>query len=50
MFCMLKYLFVYVERTLKNGSIRGSRHMVDLDAYDYSTGSVSPIRATTHGR
>ena len=39
--------FVYVERTLENGSVRkGLIGMVDLDAYDYSTGSVSPIRAT----
>ena len=39
--------FVYVERSLENGSIRkGLVGMVDLDAYDYSTGSVSAIRAT----
>lgn len=39
--------FVYVERTLANGSIRkGLVGMVDLDAYDYSVGSVSAIRAT----
>ena len=39
--------FVYVERTLENGSIRkGLVGMVDLDAYDYSTGSTSAIRAT----
>ena len=39
--------FIYVERTLENGSIRkGLVGMVDLDAYDYSTGSVSAIRAT----
>ena len=32
---------VYVERTLENGSIRkGLVGMVDLDAYDYSTGST----------
>ena len=38
---------VYVERTLENGSIRkGLMGMVDLDAYDYSTGSTSAIRAT----
>lgn len=38
---------VYVERTLENGSVRkGLMGMVDLDAYDYSTGSVSAIRAT----
>lgn len=39
--------FVYVERTLENGSVRkGLIGMVDLDAYDYSAGSVSAIRAT----
>ena len=43
----LKGSFVYVERTLENGSVReGLVGMVDLDAYDYSTGSVSAIRAT----
>ena len=39
--------FVYVERQLENGSIReGLVGMVDLDAYDYSTGATSAIRAT----
>ena len=39
--------FVYVERSLENGAIRkGLVGMVDLEAYDYSTGSTSPIRAT----
>lgn len=39
--------FVYVERTLENGAIRqGLVGMVDLDAYDYSPGSTSAIRAT----
>ena len=39
--------FVYVERTLDNGTIRkGLVGMVDLDAYDYSVGSSSAIRAT----
>ena len=38
---------IYVERTLENGTIRkGLMGMVDLDAYDYSVGSVSAIRAT----
>ena len=46
-FRTLKNAFVYVERTLENGSVRkGLVGMVDLDAYDYSTGSVSAIRAT----
>lgn len=39
--------FVYVERTLENGAIRqGLVGMVDLEAYDYSPGSTSAIRAT----
>lgn len=38
---------VYIERTLENGSVRmGLIGMVDLDAYDYSVGATSPIRAT----
>ena len=38
---------VYVERTLENGSIRkGLVGMVDLDAYDYTPGATSAIRAT----
>lgn len=46
-FKTLKNAFVYVERTLENGSVRkGLVGMVDLDAYDYSTGSTSAIRAT----
>ncbi len=39
--------FVYVERTLLNGSIRkGLIGKVDLEAYDYKSGSVSMVRAT----
>jgi len=39
--------YVYVERTLENGSIRpGLIGMVDLDSYDYSAGATSAIRAT----
>ena len=39
--------YVYVERTLENGSIRkGLVGKVDLDAYDFSVGSDSDIRAT----
>ena len=46
-FRTLKNAFVYVERTLENGTVRkGLVGMVDLDAYDYSTGSTSAIRAT----
>ena len=38
---------IYVERTLENGSIRmGLMGMVDLEAYDYTAGATSPIRAT----
>lgn len=39
--------YIYVERTLENGSIRpGLIGIVDLEDYDYHPGSVSPIRAT----
>lgn len=39
--------FVYVERTLMSGTVRkGLVGMVDLEAYDYSVGAVSAIRAT----
>jgi len=39
--------FIYVERTLESGAVRkGLVGMVDLEAYDYSVGSVSAIRAT----
>ncbi len=39
--------YIYVERTLLNGSVRpGLVGAVDLETYDYHPGSVSPIRAT----
>ncbi|MCQ2432570.1 MAG: DUF1015 domain-containing protein [Clostridia bacterium] len=39
--------FVYIERTMKNGTIRhGLIGAVDLEAYDYNRGSQTPIRAT----
>lgn len=39
--------FVYVERTLENGSVRrGLVGCVDLEEYDYRPGSTSKIRAT----
>lgn len=39
--------YIYVERTLQNGMVRpGLIGMVDLECYDYKSGSVSPIRAT----
>ena len=39
--------FIYVERTLLSGVIRrGIVGVIDLEAYDYSSGASSPIRAT----
>ncbi len=39
--------FVYVERTLQNGRVRrGLVGQIDLEAYDFSEGSVSPVRAS----
>ncbi len=39
--------YIYVERTLEDGSVRkGLVGMVDLETYDFSVGSVSAIRAT----
>ncbi len=39
--------YVYIERTLHGGEVRrGLLGVLDLDAYDYSKGSASPIRAT----
>lgn len=39
--------YVYVERTLADGSVRpGLLGAVDLEAYDYNHGSTSAIRAT----
>jgi len=39
--------FVYVERTLPNGAVRhGIVGKIDLEAYDYTAGSHSPVRAT----
>lgn len=41
--------FVYIERTLSDGVVRpGIIGMFDLEAYDWSEGSSSPIRATEH--
>ncbi len=38
---------LYIERTLPNGSVRhGMVGKIDLEAYDYSIGSLSPVRAT----
>lgn len=42
-----KNSFIYLERTLKNGSVRkGVMGMVDLEEYNYEKGSQSAIRAT----
>ncbi len=39
--------YVYVERTLADGSVRpGLLGAVDLEGYDYHVGSDSPVRAT----
>ena len=39
--------YVYVERTLQSGIVRrGLVGVLDLEEYDYSKGSASPIRAT----
>lgn len=41
--------YVYIERTLSDGTVRpGIIGMFDLEAYDWSEGSASPIRATEH--
>ena len=46
-FAVYENSYVYVERTLENGSIRkGLVGRLDLEAYDYRPGSVSAIRAT----
>lgn len=39
--------YIYVERTLSSGAVRrGLVGALELSAYDYAKGSVSPIRAT----
>lgn len=46
-FRKLESAFVYVERTLLGGKVRkGIMGAVDLEAYDYSVGSKSLVRAT----
>ena len=46
-FTTFENALVYIERTLENGTVRkGLVGMVDLNTYDYSTGSTSAIRAT----
>lgn len=42
-----QHAYIYVERTLASGQIRpGLVGVVDLEQYDYTHGSTSPIRAT----
>ena len=39
--------YIYVERTLQNGKVRrGIVGKLDLEAYDWTAGSASPVRAT----
>ena len=46
-FATLKNSLIYVERTMNSGKIRrGIVGAVDLEEYDFSKGSKSPIRAT----
>ena len=43
----VKDSYIYLERTLRGGVVRrGLMGVLDLDAYDYSPTSSSPIRAT----
>lgn len=47
MFTEYDNAYIYVERTMQNGTIRrGILGMVDLEAYDYTPGCDAPIRAT----
>lgn len=46
-FCEYENSLIYVERTQQNGKVRrGIVGQIDLEAYDYSVGSQSPVRAT----
>ena len=46
-FRTLEDSYIYVERTLQNGAVRrGLVGVLDLEDYDYSPNSASPIRAT----
>jgi uncharacterized protein (DUF1015 family) len=46
-FEVYKKSYIYVERTLLNGTVRpGLIGAVDLETYDYNPGSVSAVRAT----
>ena len=47
LFSVYANAMIYVERTLLDGHVRkGLVGAVDLEAYDYETGSVSPVRAS----
>lgn len=46
-FCEYANSYIYIERTMKNGTIRkGVVGVVDLEEYDYSSKTTSAIRAT----
>lgn len=46
-FCEYPNSYIYIERTMKNGTIRkGIVGVVDLEEYDYSSKATSAIRAT----
>lgn len=47
LFCEYKNSYIYVERTLMSGVVRrGVVGVIDLEAYDYTPLSSSPVRAT----
>lgn len=49
LFTEYKDSFIYVERQLNNGTVRrGIVGALDLEAYDWSDGSTTPVRATEH--
>jgi len=46
-FTTIKNSYIYIERTLKDGSLRrGLIGALDLDEYDYGKASKTPVRAT----
>lgn len=48
-FALLESSYVFVKRTLPDGTVRrGLVGALDLEGYDYSEGSQTPIRATEH--
>ncbi len=47
LFRTIEHAFIYVERTVSDGSVRrGLVGMIDLEAYDYMPGSRSVVRAS----